>query len=137
MCVCIPSDTPKADLSTARQDPSRLRLSSKISAHDDPFGTRFSLWFVSIKIAYCDCRHLPPPAPVTSAHLIHFTAEQRSSSFQRTSRSGQGSGARRNEEQRELTRRGRTSTISSGTRKISAFIFLAIDIANFAAEKSR
>lgn len=32
------------------------------------------------------------------------------------------------------TRRGRTSTISSGTKKIKAFIFLAIEIANFAVE---
>ena len=31
-----------------------------------------------------------------------------------------------------LTRRGRTSTISSGTKKISAFIFLAIEMASLA-----
>lgn len=31
-----------------------------------------------------------------------------------------------------ITKRGRTSTISSGTKKIKAFIFLAIEIANLA-----
>ena len=34
----------------------------------------------------------------------------------------------------ELTKRGRTSTISSGTRKIRAFNFLAIEIASFAVK---
>ena len=34
----------------------------------------------------------------------------------------------------KLTRRGRTSTISSGTKKINAFIFLAIEIASLAKE---
>lgn len=39
----------------------------------------------------------------------------------------------KDQQQRRLTSRGRTSTISSGTKKIKAFIFLAIEMANLAA----
>ena len=34
-----------------------------------------------------------------------------------------------------LTRRGRISTMSSGTRKITALSFLAMEMANFAGKK--
>ena len=34
-----------------------------------------------------------------------------------------------------LTRRGRMSTMSSGTRKITALSFLAMEMANFARKK--
>ena len=35
----------------------------------------------------------------------------------------------------ELTRRGRTSTMSSGTKKMSAFVFLAMEMASLAKSK--
>lgn len=40
------------------------------------------------------------------------------------------------DQQRRLTSRGRTSTISSGTKKIRAFIFLAIEMANLATAEN-
>ncbi len=39
---------------------------------------------------------------------------------------------RKNQHMGRLTKRGRTSTISSGTKKMSAFIFLAIEMASLA-----